>query len=94
MLSDDHLLVSWAGTATLKDGARVPLELDITVGALRKYQADPNPCQCDDCREMFSQAAMILELQEAFDAGKVTKKQVVRKLNQMGYRREGRVQHH
>jgi hypothetical protein len=94
MLNDDHLLMTWTGTAVLEDGTEHPVELDITVGAVRDYMTDPARCQCDDCRQIFPQAMRVLTLQEDVLAGKITEKQIKRELRRMGYRREEKIQHH
>ena len=94
MLNDEHLVMTWEGTVEFEDGTRQPIEYDITVGAVRQYVADPSPCQCDNCREIFPQAIKLLALQEDHLAGKITAKQVERELKRIGYRKEGRIQHH
>jgi hypothetical protein len=94
MLNDEHLLMTWEGTAEFEDGTRQPIEYDITVGAVRQYAADPDPCQCDNCLQVFPPAIKLLALQEDHLAGKITAKQVERELKRIGYRMEGRIQHH
>ena len=94
MLNDEHLLMTFDGTAMLEDGTRQPIEYDVTVGAVRQYAAEPNPCQCDNCLQTFLPAIKLLALQEDFLAGKITEKRLKRELKRMGYRREGKIQHH
>jgi hypothetical protein len=94
MLNDEHLVMTREGTVEFEDGTRQPIEYDITAGAARQYAADPSPCQCDNCREIFPQAIKLLALQEGLLAGRITEKQLKRELKRMGYREEGRIQHH
>ena len=94
MLNDEHLLMTFAGIAELEDGTRQPIEYDVTVGAVRQYAAEPNPCQCDNCLQTFLPAIKLLALQEDFLAGKITEKRLKRELKRMGYRREGKILHH
>jgi len=94
MLNDDHLLMTFDGTAVLEDGTRVPLEYDVTVGAVRQYMADPNHCQCENCQRVFVPAGRLLGLQEDLLAGRITEKRMERELKRMGYRKEGKILHH
>jgi len=93
-LNDEHLLMTFSGIAVLEDDTRQPIELDITVGMVRRYLADPHPCQCEDCQRIFPPAARLLGLQEDLLAARITKRQFKRELKQMGYVREGKILHH
>jgi len=93
MLNDDHLLMECDGTATLEDGTRLPIELNITVGDVRAYMANPNPRQCQNCQRSFIPAVRLLGLQEDFLASRIKEKQFKRALKQMGYVRRGPVQY-
>ena len=94
MLNDEHLLMTFDGTAMLEDGTRQPIEYDITVGTVRQYMGDPKPCQCDNCRQIFPTATRLLGLQEDLLAGRITTKRFERELKRTGYRKEGKIQHH
>lgn len=94
MLNDDHLLMTFDGTAVLKDGTRRPIKYDVTVGAVRQYKADPNPCQCENCLRIFPQATQLLAAQENLLAGRITERQFKRGLKRMGYVCKGKIQHH
>jgi hypothetical protein len=94
VLNDEHLLMTFDGIGELEDGTRVPLEYDVTVGAVRRYMADPNPCQCENCQQVFVPAMRLLGLQEDLLAGRITEKRLERELKRMGYRKEGKIQHH
>jgi hypothetical protein len=94
MLNDDHLLMECEGFAVLEDGSRRPVTMHLTVGMVRAYMADPNPCRCEDCRRTIIPAVRLLGLQEDFLAGKITKRQLDRGLKQMGYVRGEPIQRH
>jgi hypothetical protein len=93
-LSDDHLLMEYDGVAVLEDGSRRPVSMPITVGMVRAYVADPNPCRCKDCRRTIIPAVRLLGLQEDFLAGRITEKQLERGLKQMGYERGEKIRRH
>jgi len=93
MLNDEHLLMTFDGVAVLENGTRQPIELDLTVGQVRRYMADPRPCQCTNCQRTFPTAIRLLGLQEDYLGGRITKKQFGRGLKQMGYVREGKIQY-
>jgi hypothetical protein len=93
-LKDNHLLMECDGFAVLEDGSRRPVTMPITVGMVRAYMADPNPCRCEDCRRTIIPAVKLLGLQEDFLAGRITGKQLKRGLKQMGYVRGEEIQRH
>jgi len=71
-LSDEHLLMMYGAHVELKDGTRQPVEFDLTVGAVRAYRDDPNPCQCENCLRTFPLAMQLLALQEDYFDGRIT----------------------
>jgi hypothetical protein len=86
--------MEFEGFATLEDGSRRPVTVHLTVGEVRAYKADPNPCRCKDCRRTIIPAVRLLGLQEDFLAGKITRKQLNRELKRMGYVRDEPIQRH
>jgi hypothetical protein len=94
MLNDKDLLMTFDCVAVLENGTRQPTEIDITVGQVRQYIANPHPCQCDTCKRVFPVATKLLRAQEDFLAGKITWKQLDRKLKRMGYANKGKIQGH
>jgi hypothetical protein len=94
VLQHDHLLVEFDAAAMLKDGTRQQVEVPITVGQVREYMADPNPCQCDNCLRVFPRAARLLSIHEDFLSGKITESRMERELKKLGYRKGEKIQHH
>src|SRR5215471_1379722 len=47
VLHDDRLFVSHSGHVVLEDGTTRTIDLDVTVGMIRRWRDDPHPCQCD-----------------------------------------------
>src|SRR5262245_31511944 len=92
-LNDDHLLMECDGVAVLEDGTRLPYELPVTVGMVRKYMADPHPCQCENCLRVLIPAVRLLGLQEDYLADRITEKQFKRGLKKLGYVRKGKIQY-
>jgi hypothetical protein len=93
-LSDEHLFMTTEAVAVLADGARRPVQLDITVGQVRAYRDDPHPCQCEDCQYVFGRAVPLLSLQEDYLADRITEKQFRRGLKRLGFSRREKIQRH
>jgi hypothetical protein len=91
MLNDEHLLMTVRDGVVLEDGTE--FDVDITVGQVRKYRADPNPCQCEHCQRIMIPAMRLLSLQEDLLAGRITEKQFERGLKQMGAVRGEKIQY-
>jgi hypothetical protein len=89
-LNDDHLFMECDGVVTLDDGSQQPTTLQITVGDVRAYMADPNPCRCEQCMKTIVPAAKMLGLL----AGRITKRQLERRLARMGYGRGEAITRH
>jgi hypothetical protein len=85
--------MTYNAVVTLANGTQKPIEVDVTVGQVRKYRDDPNPCQCADCQRTFIPAVRVLGLQEDFLARKITAKQLKRGLKQLGYVRGEKIQY-
>jgi hypothetical protein len=85
-LDDDMLLLEQEVTATLEDGSRHPLTIPVTVGMVRAYRDDPDPCRCEECLRMMRLAVPVLALQEARLAGRITEKRMERELKRLGFR--------
>jgi len=83
MLNDDHLLMTFEGTAVLENGARRPIEYDVTAGAVRQYRA--NPCQCENCLRIFPLAMQLLASQEDLLAGRIYRETARAQAEAMGY---------
>jgi hypothetical protein len=94
VLNDEHLLMTFGGTAEFDEGTRRPIDYDVTVGAVRQYRADPEPCQCENCQQIFIPAMRLLGLQEDLLAGRITERQFERGLKQMGYRKGAKIESH
>jgi hypothetical protein len=63
----------------------MPWELDVTVGQVRQYRDDPNPCQCAGCQRVFIPTVRVLGLIEDYLEGRITEKQMERSLKRSGW---------
>jgi hypothetical protein len=87
-LNDDSLMMEFDGFVRSEDGTRKEFELPVLVGDVRRWRDDPDRCTCKDCMHVFPIAVEVLAAFEDHHAGRITDRQMERRLKRLGWVRD------